>query len=150
MIRPGPGRTWERERLRGGHDLLPRTPLEDLRRVSGIPGRPDLPPPPGGPPPPPAPPGMPPISTAPPPPPPGTRATWRVWEIFVVFILSVLAGGLLYVLFGSFIGGCAGDLAVPLVASEAGYVVAVGLWVKFVDKQPLAALGAPTRPLGDF
>jgi membrane protease YdiL (CAAX protease family) len=122
--------------------------------VSGIPDRPDLPPPPSGqsgPPPPSAvPTGMPPISTAPPAPPPGTRATWKVWEIFVVFILSVLAGGLIYVLFGSFASGCASDLAVPLIASEAGYVVAVGLWVKFVDKAPLSALGAPTRPLGDF
>ena len=79
------------------------------------------------------------------PPPP---ATWGPLEAIPVFMLALLIAAIAAVP-ASAAGSCGIRNAVFAFGAEAGFLVSVVLWVRLVSRSPLAALGAPRRPLGD-
>jgi membrane protease YdiL (CAAX protease family) len=96
------------------------------------------------------------------------QPTWRAVETIPVFLLALVGTVVLTFVVAAITAGALGwpldrilsppaqdaracvTMSVVGVASqEAAFLVTVLLWVRFVSKAPLGALGAPRRPLGD-
>lgn len=114
---------------------------------------PQIPPPPSAP----VPPGPPAPSDPSKLPPP----TWRVIEAIPVFLLSFVPAVVLNAVAGprpdprsgSLIYSrlsCGGFFTASALVGELGFALAVVVWIKFVSKAPLAALGKPRAPLRDL
>jgi membrane protease YdiL (CAAX protease family) len=83
------------------------------------------------------------------PPRPDLKATWRAVEAIPVFVIAVFGGALLGLPATLLIGSCSASFIVVTMVGELAFLAAVLLWVKFVNKGPLGALGLPRQPLGD-
>ena len=89
----------------------------------------------------------------PPPPPPEAGllippATWKPIEAVPVFLIAQVAGAFLYQ-FAQAFPTCGGRFALSGLAGEVAMALTVILWVRFVDRAPLAALGRPREPVRD-
>jgi membrane protease YdiL (CAAX protease family) len=83
------------------------------------------------------------------PPRPDLRATWRPIEAIPVFVIAVLGGALLGLPAILLIGSCSARFISVTLAGELAFLGAVVLWVRYVNRGPLVALGLPRQPLGD-
>jgi membrane protease YdiL (CAAX protease family) len=75
-------------------------------------------------------------------------ATWKPIEAVPVFLIAQVAGGILYQIAQAF-PTCGGRFALSGLAGEVAMALTVVLWIRFVDRAPLAALGRPRDPLKD-
>jgi membrane protease YdiL (CAAX protease family) len=83
------------------------------------------------------------------PPRPDLRATWRPIEAIPVFVIAVFGGVVLGLPATVVIGSCSARFIVVTLAGELAFLGAVLLWVRYVNRGPLEALGLPRQPLGD-
>jgi len=67
-----------------------------------------------------------------------------------VFFIALVAGGLLATAVGLLVTSRTFQFVAATAIVELAFGIAVLVWVRFVDKGPLAALGAPRRPLSDI
>ena len=77
------------------------------------------------------------------------QATWSPLEAIPVFFLALLVGvggGLAARAFPS----CGPQTFATTLVGELAFGIVVVLWVRFVSRGPLRALGLPRRPLGDL
>src|SRR6266516_4847379 len=83
-------------------------------------------------------------STPAPPPPP----TWSPVAAVPVFIISVIAAFVLSL--PATLLSCAGLYTVVALVGELALAGTVLVWVRYVNRGPLSALGIPRSPLGDL
>lgn len=83
------------------------------------------------------------------PPRPDLRATWRPIEAIPVFLIAVLGGALVGAPAGLATGSRSAAFIIATVAGELAFLGAVLLWVRYVNRGSLQALGLPRQPLGD-
>lgn len=115
--------------------------MTDRPPDAGPPDPPRIPPPPR----PDLPPGAPPPEPAGAPPRPRWTPLEAIPVLLIAFLLVAVLGGLASALSGS----CSGRFLLQLAVGELAFPLAVILWLRLVSHSPLAALGAPRRPLGD-
>jgi CAAX protease family protein len=77
-------------------------------------------------------------------------ATWNPLEAIAVFVLAVVVAGVLDLTLVQLLPSCGARFVVATLVGELAFGGAVLVWVRFVAKAPLAALGAPRRPRGDL
>jgi membrane protease YdiL (CAAX protease family) len=77
-----------------------------------------------------------------------SRAPWRAIEAIPVFFIALVAGTIIGLPFNSL--SCTPRFIALELAGEIGFFGATVAWVRYVDKAPLAALGAPRKPLLDL
>jgi uncharacterized protein len=109
----------------------------------GVPPRPDVPEPPGGTPQPPRPDGPDPAERTP-------RPGWRPLEAIPVLLIAFVTVAVVGSLVTALTPSCPGRFLLQLTVGELAFPLAVILWLRLVSHSPLAALGAPRRPLGDL
>jgi membrane protease YdiL (CAAX protease family) len=80
---------------------------------------------------------------------PDMRATWRPIEAIPVYLIAVLGAYLVGATASRATGSRSGRFIIVTVAGELAFLGAVLLWVRYVNKGPLQALGLPRHPLGD-
>jgi membrane protease YdiL (CAAX protease family) len=80
---------------------------------------------------------------------PDLRATWRPIEAIPVFLIAVLGGALIGAPASLASGSRSGRFIIATLAGELAFLGAVLLWVRYVNRGPLQALGLPRHPLGD-
>ncbi len=78
-----------------------------------------------------------------------TRATWRAAEAVPVFLIAATAAFVLALLISLVVPSCSGRFILGNLLGEATFFVTVLLWVRYVNRSRLAALGASRRPLYD-
>jgi membrane protease YdiL (CAAX protease family) len=77
-------------------------------------------------------------------------ATWRPIEAIPVFVVAVILALLLGSIVVVLVKRCAPQFVLTTFVGELAFALAVLGWVRFVDHGPVAALGAPRRPLLDL
>jgi len=77
-------------------------------------------------------------------------ATWSPLEAVPVLVMALVLAFLADAVVMAVIPGCASAFVVASFLGELAFAVAVLVWVRFVNRGPLAALGAPRHPLGDI
>src|SRR4051794_30501880 len=76
-------------------------------------------------------------------------ATWHPLEAVAVFVLAVVVAGVLDLTLVQVLPSCGARFVVATLVGEGAFGAAVLVWVHFVAKGPLAALGPPRKPVGD-
>lgn len=95
--------------------------------------------------------GSPPSGPPPLPPPPSSArsSSWSWLEFFPVYFLALFAGTVVGVGIALLLPSCAPQTVLVSLVGELAFGVATLVWVTKVNRAPVAALGLPTRPLGD-
>jgi CAAX protease family protein len=86
-------------------------------------------------------------SVPPAPPPP---ATWRAIEAVPVFAIAFLSTALAAGILTAANASCRVVFVVAELVQEAAFVGAVLVWIKYVNRGPVSALGLPRRPAVDL
>src|SRR2546426_410488 len=78
---------------------------------------------------------------------PVPAASWRAIETIPVFVIAVILAFLLGSIVVVLVKPCAPQFVLTTLAGELAFALSVLGWVRYVDHGPMAALGAPRRPL---
>jgi CAAX protease family protein len=76
-------------------------------------------------------------------------ATWKPLEAIPVFVIAILLAGVTGGLAILFLHGCSVRFTVATLVGELAFAFSVIVWVRLVNRGPVAALGLPRRPLID-
>ena len=76
-------------------------------------------------------------------------ATWRPVEAVPVFVIAIMATALLALPLTLVTSSCSARFIIGNLIGELAFLVTVLAWVRFVNRGPLKALGAPSRPVLD-
>lgn len=79
-----------------------------------------------------------------------TQPSWRAVEAVPVFFIAVIVTFVAHVVLMQIPRFCGGQAVIETFLGEIAFGAAVVVWIRYVHRGNLAALGVPTRPWGDI